>query len=147
MLNELVDSNIMDNKEGKVDEYIVVKMIGKKYEDMKQKVEDTGEEVHYYEPERGDILGMNDVEERLADNLMNYVENVNQHNVALTKELDKNSEHQIEMLLEKEKVMRPYIFNYDNWCIIACCYKDTVAKTKNYLAQRNSQMKEERKIP
>lgn len=48
------------------------------------------------------------------------------------------------MFPNKEKGMRPYIFNSDNWCIILGCDEDTAAKTKKYLAQENSQMKEEK---
>jgi len=41
-------------------------------------------------------------------------ESLNQHTEMLTKELKENSEKHIEMMPEKEKVMRTYIFNSDN---------------------------------
>ena len=65
------------------------------------------EGVHCCEPEHKYIIETDDMEESL-----------NQHIDVLTKELEENSEQHIEMLPEKEKVMRPYIFNYDNCFMI-----------------------------
>lgn len=69
------------------------------------------EGVHYCEPEQGKILETNDMEERLADNL---IENLNQHTDVLTKELNENSKQHTEMFPKEEEALKPCIFNSDN---------------------------------
>ena len=44
------------------------------------------EKVHFYELVQGDILGEDDAEERLADNLENYLKDWNQHTDVLMTE-------------------------------------------------------------
>jgi hypothetical protein len=80
----------------------------------------TEEEVHYCEPEQGDILGEDDVErrpiesltdslgieyERLARSLMNSLESSYYHVDVLVKEENKSS--------------KPYVFVTNNLCVIA----------------------------
>jgi hypothetical protein len=52
------------------------KIIGSEFRYMPLK---TKEGVHYYEPEKGDILGEDDVERRLVDSLIDCLENSYQH--------------------------------------------------------------------
>lgn len=140
MLNEVVDSNILDNREENVDKYTIVKMLGNKYEDMKQKAEVTEKEVHYCEPERRDILGMNDVEERLAGSLMNSFENSNKQTDMLIKE-EKTKEHTD--VLPKEETLRPYVFYFNNYFVSACI----VAAVGGNFAQVRSKIKMKEEDP
>ena len=71
------------------------------------------EEGHYCEPEHGDILETDDMEEGLADSLM---EDLNQHTDVLMKE--EISEQHTEMLLEKKEALRPYVFYFNN-CFVS----------------------------
>ena len=87
------------------------------------------EKVHFYEREQRNILEMDDVEERLADSLKNYLKNWNQHINVLIKE--KISKQQIEMLPEKEETQRSYDFDFKDYFMIA----GTVEKTKECLVQ------------
>ena len=62
-------------------------------------------EVHYCEPEQGDILEIDDMEEGIADSLM---EDLNQHTDVLMEE--EISEQHTEMLPEEKEALRPYVF-------------------------------------
>jgi len=72
-----------------------------------QQIDITKGGVHYCVLEQRDIIETNDMEESL-----------NQHTDVLTKELKENLEQYTEMLSERKKVMRPYIFNSDNFFMI-----------------------------
>ena len=67
------------------------------------------EEVHYSEPEQGDILEIDYMEEGLADSL---IEDLNQHtNVLMEEEISKQH---IEMLPKEKQALRPYDFYFNN---------------------------------
>ena len=71
-------------------------------------------EVHYCESEQRDFNETDEMEERLADSLM---ENLNQHTDVLTKDLEENSKQHTEMLPEEEETLKPDIFNTNNSCV------------------------------
>ena len=87
------------------------------------------EKFHYYELEQRDIPKRDDVEERPADSLENYLKNWNQRTYVLIKE--KMSEQQIEMLPKEEETQRSY--DFDDCFMIA----GTDEKTKECLVQEN----------
>ena len=95
--------------------------------------------VHYGEQEKEDIIRTDGMEERLVDSLMNSFESSNQHTDVLIEE--ERSERHIEVLPKEEEVQKPYIFDFDD-CLMNA---DFVAKTGTYLAQVDSQMKEQEK--
>ena len=66
------------------------------------------EKVHFYEPKQRNILERDDVQERLADSLENYLKNWNQHSDVLI-EKKRQLEQHIEMLTEGGKALRPCI--------------------------------------
>ena len=70
------------------------------------------EEVHFCELEQGDILETDDMEEGLADSLM---EDLNQHsNVMIEEEI---SEQHTEMLPEEKEALKPYVFYFNNYFV------------------------------
>ena len=70
-------------------------------------------EVHYCETKQGDILETDDMEEGLADSL---IENLNQHtNVLMEEEI---SEQHTEMLPEEKEALSPYVFYFNN-CFVS----------------------------
>ena len=70
-------------------------------------------EVCYYEPEQRDILEIDDVEEGLANSL---IENLSQHTHVLMEE--EISEQHTEILLEEKESLRPYVFYFNN-CFVS----------------------------
>lgn len=56
------------------------------------------------------------MEERLANNLLNSFENLNQHTNVLIEE--EKSEHHTDVLLKEEKAEKPYDFYFNN-CFVS----------------------------
>jgi len=74
------------------------------------------EEVHYSGQGQEDIIEIDGVEEILADSLVNFVENSNQHTDVLTEE--EESEQHIDVLPKEEEALRPYVFYFNN-CFVS----------------------------
>ena len=74
------------------------------------------EGVHYSEQNQKDIIRVDDVEERLADSLVNSIENSNQHTDVLIEE--EESEQHIDVLPKEEKAHKPYDFYFYN-CLVS----------------------------
>ena len=94
-------------------------------------------QVHYCETEQGDILETDDMEERLADSLM---ENLNQHTDVLMEE--EISEQHTEMFPKEKEALRPYVFDFTN-CFVSTGF---IANAGENLTQVNSQVKEKEEI-
>ena len=75
------------------------------------------------------------MEERLANNLVNSVENSNQHTDMLTEE--KEIEQRTELLPKEDKAHKPYDFYFYN-CLVSA---SLVADVGENLAQMSSQIK------
>ena len=75
------------------------------------------------------------------DNLMNFVENLNQHIDVLTEEKEK-IEQQTKLLPKEDKAQQPYVFNF-NKCFECASF---VADAEGDLAQMNIQIKVKKKI-
>ena len=74
------------------------------------------EGVHFCEPEKGDILGEDDMaEDRITTCLMDYVESSNQHEDVLTEEPIEDRE--------------PYVFKYDDLCMTVGCETEEVRQS------------------
>ena len=83
-----------------------------------------------------DIIEIDDEKRRLPDSLKSYL-SLDQHTDMMTGE-EKSMQH-TEVLLKGKEVQRPDIFYYNDFLII----EDVVAQAGTYLAQEDSQMKEE----
>lgn len=83
-----------------------------KKEPNKYYKEITEEEVHYCEPEQGDILGTDDVEERITNSLMNSFENSNQQTDMLIE--DEKIKQHTDVFPKEQEELRPYVFYFNN---------------------------------
>ena len=117
----------------------------KRIEDQKVSVQvvkselNENKEVHYNGQGQKDIIRIDGVEKRLANSLMNYTENSNQHTDVLIEEEKK--EQQAELLPKKEKAQNPYVFYFNN-CFVSAGLVTDVGRNFTHMSSQ-IKMKEE----
>lgn len=116
-------------------------LLDKRLEDQKLSAQivklelDENEEVHYSGQGQKYIIGIDGMEERLANGLMNSVENSKLHTDVLTEE--EELEQHTELSPMEEKAWKPYYFYFNNCFMII----GLVAYSRVNLAQVTNQIK------